>query len=146
MTDESVSSEKTLPPSPNPNELQQMVNIAMSGKPEAAAQALAAAGVIPQAQVDAMIEESKNEQMKFAQFAAELASMKEAIRWLAHANDGREVRDSEEFKKLRKDVVERLDKLEDMVGSMRWTLKKMAEPGSDGSKKVTTSGTQPKVT
>ena len=87
MTDEPVDSEKTLPPSPNPDQLQQMVTTAMSGNPDVAVDALVAGGIMTKEQAEMMRSESRAEQEKFAQFAAQIAQNTEGVRLMAHAMD-----------------------------------------------------------
>jgi len=84
---EPVDSEKTLPPSPNPDQLQQMVTTAMSGNPDVAVDALVAGGIMTKEQAEMMRSESRAEQEKFAQFAAQIAQNTEGVRLMAHAMD-----------------------------------------------------------
>ena len=147
-------SSKTLPPSPNPELINQMASIAASGDPTAMANGLVAAGILPKEQVEAMIAESKKEQDKLTVFAAQIGSNTEACRLMAHAMDNwrdgvradilRVERAVELVRRALKAVPafsEAYDRIEaDLIG------REEAAKRSVGSKKVTTSGTQPKVT
>lgn len=153
MSEEPINSEKTLPPSPNPAQMAQMVTTAMSGNPDAALDVMVAAGAISPEQVEQLKAEARSEQLKFAEFAAQIAQNTDGVRLMAHAMDN--WRDGVRSDILRvQRSVELIRRVLAKLPAFKETYERLEAEDDEreevakrsiGSEKVATSKVQPKV-